>query len=116
MICASRPVPSVVTTERLRLAAREDRRAVRARQNADLNVDLAHGLRVAAVDARLAGNDAAAHDVLLGVMELGLDLRRRPGVALASRELGDALLLELADLGVADLLLGDAVGVGDAPG
>ncbi len=97
----------------LGLTAREDGRAVRARQNADLDVDLADGLRIAAVDARIAGDDAAAHDVLLGIMELGLDLRRRPGVAFACRQLRDALLLELADLGVADLLLGDAVRVRD---
>ena len=86
---------------------------MRPRQNTHLNVDLADRLRIAAVDARFAGNDAAAHHVLLGIMELRIDLRRSPGVAFTGRELGDTLLLELADLGVANLLLGDAVGFGD---
>ena len=40
--------------QRLRLAAREQRRAVRARQHAGADGDRPHGARVAAVDARLA--------------------------------------------------------------
>ncbi len=43
--------------ERLRLAAREHGRAVRSRQHAHLNVDRAHGVRVATVDARLARDE-----------------------------------------------------------
>ena len=69
MICSSWPVPSVATTERLGLAAGEQRRAVRARQHADLGDDRPDGLGVAAVDARLALQDGAAHDVGLQVLE-----------------------------------------------
>ena len=69
MICSSWPVPSVATHERLRLAAGEQRRAVGARQHADLADDRAHGLGVAAVDALLVVEDGAAHDVLLEVLE-----------------------------------------------
>ena len=53
--------------ERLRLAAREQRRAVRARQHAGADRDRAHGARVAAVDARLAGEDLVADDLRLEV-------------------------------------------------
>ena len=55
--------------ERLGLAAGEERRAMRARQHADLAGDRPHGLGVAPVDARLAVEDAAAHDVLLELLE-----------------------------------------------
>ena len=51
--------------DRLRLAAREQRRAVRARQHAGADRDRTHGARVAAVDARLAGQDLVAHDLRL---------------------------------------------------
>ena len=52
---------------RLRLAAREQRRAVRTRQHAGADADRAHGARVAAVDARLAGEDLLADDLRLEV-------------------------------------------------
>jgi hypothetical protein len=48
--------------QRLRLAAGEQRRAVGARQHAVADLDRAHGAGVAAVDARLAVEDLAAHD------------------------------------------------------
>ena len=69
MYCSSSPVPSVATDERLRLAAGEQRRAVGARQDADLGDDRAHGLEVAAVDARAGVEDVPAHDLGLGVLE-----------------------------------------------
>jgi hypothetical protein len=48
--------------QRLGFAAREQRRAVGAGQHAVADFDGAHGARVAAVDAGLAGQDLAAHD------------------------------------------------------
>ena len=48
--------------QRLRLATREQRRAVGTGQDAVADFDGAHGAGVAAVDARLAGQDLAAHD------------------------------------------------------
>ena len=50
-------------TMRLRLAAREQRRAVRARQDAGANRDRPHGARIATIDARLAGEDLLADDL-----------------------------------------------------
>ena len=63
--------------ERLRLAAREQRRAVGAGQHAGLHGDLAHRVHVAAVDARLAREDAAAHEVVLETADF---VRHLPGV------------------------------------
>ena len=60
--------------QRLRLAAREQRRAVGARQHAGADLDRPHGARVAAVDARLAGEDLAAHDARLDVEQQAFDL------------------------------------------
>jgi hypothetical protein len=68
MICASRSVPSVAA-DGLGLTAGEQRRAVGLGQHADLAGDRAHGACVAAVDARLAGEDALAHDVLLDFLK-----------------------------------------------
>ena len=51
--------------DRLRLAAREQRRAVSARKEADDDFDRAHGLGVAAVDAAAFLQDRAADDVRL---------------------------------------------------
>src|SRR5437763_14963309 len=48
--------------QRLRLAAREQRRAVGARQHADAAADRPYGARDAPVDARLAVEQLAAHD------------------------------------------------------
>ena len=109
MICSSWPVPSVVTTERLRLAAGEERRAVRARQHADFDRDRADGLGVAAVDARLAFEDGAAHDVLLELLEqlAGERLARRP-----SAKSVPIFALAASSLFVARLLL--RLGIGGA--
>ena len=59
---------------RLGLAAGEQRRTMRARQDADFRLDAAHGLQVAAVDARAGVQDVPAHDLGLQVLEHG----RRP--------------------------------------
>src|SRR5262249_53200486 len=53
--------------QRLGLAAREQRRAVGARQYADANVDRTYGARVAAVDARLDVEALAAQVLRLEV-------------------------------------------------
>ena len=55
--------------QRLRLAAGEQRRAVGARQHADLGEDRAHRRQVAAVDAALVVEDVPAHHLGLGVVE-----------------------------------------------
>ena len=53
MICASRPVPKRRHDQRLGLAAGEQRRTVGSRQHAGADIDGAHRLGVAAVDARM---------------------------------------------------------------
>jgi hypothetical protein len=60
--------------QRLGLAAREQGRAVGARQHAVADLDGAHGARVAAVDARLAGQDLATHDLGFDVEQQAFDL------------------------------------------
>ncbi len=87
MICSSRAVPSVLDDQRLRLAAREQRRAVGARQHAGADGDRAHGARVAAVDARLAGQDLLADDLRFEVEQHVADRAR---VRRATRSSGSA--------------------------
>ena len=55
--------------KRLRLAARKQRRTMRARQDADANVNRAHGARIAPVNARFTGQNAAAHDAGFQLVE-----------------------------------------------
>ena len=75
--------------ERLGLAAGEQRRAMRARQDADLGDDRADGLGVAAVDAQAGVQDGVADDVGFQVLERGLGLL---GVeALGGQRLGGCL-------------------------
>jgi len=99
--------------QRLGLTAREQRRAVRTRQHADLDGDRPDGGRVAAIDARLTGEDALADDVALELVELVIDLVGRELRRLTGAQLLDGGLLDLADAGVARLLLDDAIGVGE---
>ncbi len=61
--------------QRLRLAAREQRRAVRARRDADLDRDVADLVLGAAVGALLVDGDALADDRLLELVERELDRR-----------------------------------------
>ena len=106
--------------QRLRLAAGEQRRAVRARQDAGFGHDRAHRLEVAAVDARAGVEDVPAHDLRLRVLEhrldlLGVELRRAVGRAQLGHHLGldgidgavtlllDGLLVGLAQVGFGDL-------------
>ena len=55
--------------QRLCFAAREQRAAVRARQQPHLHGDRPDGARVAAVDALSLGEDPPAHDIFLDVLE-----------------------------------------------
>ena len=93
--------------ERLRLAAGEQRRAVRARNHMHLAIDGPHRHQVAAVDALAGLEDARPDDVLLdlleGVGELHLIARGR----LRRDQLGHGLRLRLADLVIAVLLTGN---------
>ena len=100
--------------QRLRLAAREQRRAVRTRQHAGADRDRAHRLRVAAVDARLAGEDAA---------DARCDIRgwRIPSTRSSASNCGASPpasastrgFLDLLDAVAALQLVGDLVGVGE---
>jgi hypothetical protein len=58
----------------LGLAAREQRGSVRARQYAGADVDRAHRLGVASVDARMAIENALAHQTIFEIEEFGADL------------------------------------------
>ena len=60
--------------QRLGFAAGEQRRAVHAWQHAVADFDLAHGARVATVNAWLARQDLAAHDLRLDVEQHVVDL------------------------------------------
>src|SRR5690606_6580758 len=100
--------------ERLRLAAGEERRAVRPRQDTDLDRYRPNCAGVAPVDSRLAPQDPPADDLLLEPLELGLDLRRRVARRLGIRERGEALLLELGDAVAPRLLLDDRVRLREA--
>ena len=96
---------------RLRFAAGEQSRAMRARQHPDLSQDRAHGGQIAPVDAPLVVENVPAHDLGLGVVERLLDLvggKLRLGPL--GRERGDHLRLDGVDGGVALLLLGERIG------
>ncbi len=95
--------------QRLRLAAGEQRRAVGARQDADLGHDRTDRLGVAAVDALAGVEDGGAHDVGFEVAELLAEGGQRLVVAL-EQFLG--LGLHRADLGLAGELLRLAIGFG----
>ena len=93
--------------QRLGLAAREQRRAVRARQQAGAYRDRAHGARIAAVDARLAVQDLAAHDLRF---QREADFLDRVGVRAAFRadpDFGEYALPDVVDRLGAGLLLLD---------
>ncbi len=77
MICASRPVPSVVTTIAW-VSPRVNNAEPWVRGSTPTSIDRPHGARVAAVDAPLAVEDAAADDSLLELLKCGFDLGRRP--------------------------------------
>src|SRR3546814_602545 len=64
--------------DRLGLAAGEQRRAVGARQHADLGGDRAHGVERTAVDADLGRQHRAAHGLVFELAELLGDFGRVP--------------------------------------
>ena len=97
--------------QRLRFATREECRTVRTGQHARLDGDLAHGVHVTAVDARLARDDAATDDVVFETAEFVGDLARLVLGAFARGQRFDQGLLDLADARVARLLLGDLIGL-----
>src|ERR1700756_4772006 len=86
------PGPERRHAQGLRLAAGEERRAMRARQDADLDRDRPHGFGVAAVDTRLAFDDGAANDVLLELLEI---LAGERFLGVVGEELGDLRLRRL---------------------
>ena len=90
--------------EGLRLAAREQRRAVRARQHVHFGQDRADGLEVAAVDAVAGADDVAAHHVLLEQLEHRAHLDLERGIGAFRHQGVHRLLLGGVDLGVAGLL------------
>ncbi len=109
--------------QRLRLAAREERRAVRARQDVNFGKDRTNRLQVAAVDAQLRLQDVAAHDVhferLEGVRKQHLLVRvvGRNSNAFGQSLLGSAdeiltLALFLRREGFLQSLLGNLLDVG----
>ncbi len=95
--------------QRLGFAAGEQRRAVSARQHADLGLDRPHRLGVAAVDAWLALDDRAAHDFLFDFLEhvLGMLTLRRVFEQRGDHGLGGV------DHAAAHLLLLLCVGIGE---
>ena len=85
MICESSEVPSVDGHERLRLAAREERRAVGARQHAHLARDLPHLVEAAAVEAVAVLEDLALQQLLAQAVVDGRNRGLQIGLLLGER-------------------------------
>mmetsp|Transcript_78776 Transcript_78776/g.218920 ORF Transcript_78776/g.218920 Transcript_78776/m.218920 type:complete len:772 (-) Transcript_78776:1232-3547(-) len=94
----------------LRLPAGEQGRTVGARQDAVADLDGAHGAGVAAVDARLAGQDLAAHDAGLDLEQQAFHLDLVEGDAFSGQCGEDVRGGRAAGLG-AGLLGADLVGL-----
>src|SRR5262249_41432315 len=95
---------------RLRLAAGKERRAVRARQQPGADRDRPHGARVASVDARLARQDLAAHDLPFELeQEIG-DVVLHVAVGVGRNALRFDLLSDLFQALLTRLLLAQGVG------
>ena len=97
--------------KRLGLAARKQRRAVGARQHADLGHDRTHGLDVAAVDAIAGVEDIPAYDLGFEILEHAGDLKLRIfRVFRAFRaEMPDHAILDRVDRLVPHHLVGDRI-------
>ncbi len=91
--------------QRLSFAAGEQGRTMGSRQNAGADVDGAHGLGVAAVDARMAAQDALAHQSMLEIEEFGGYFGRGELQRIALRQGFEQGALDLADPGVTLLFL-----------
>ena len=105
--------------QRLRFAAREQRRAVRARQYAGANRDRPNGARVATVDARIAGKNLLADDARFQIEQHVADVTGMVGVCVGRHarrlyfrlDLGEALgarLLRANSIRLAHIGLRDA--------
>ena len=101
--------------ERLRFAAREQRRAVRTRQDGDGRLDGADLVGLAAVDAHAGADDVTAHDLRFGFLELFLEHQRISAVRVGFRfhELGLGGFAGDADSGVTIGFFLDLVGGGE---
>jgi hypothetical protein len=97
--------------ERLRLAAREQRRAMRAGYNVDLAIDGPHRFQIAPVDALAGLEDARPDDVLFDLLESVRELDLVAGRGLLRHKLRDNLGFRLADFRVALLLGRDLEGL-----
>ena len=97
--------------QRLGLAAREQRRAVGARQHTHLDSDRSYGLEIATVDAWLAVEDAITHDLAFETEERIAHLVSRVRRGLARSDCGRDFGLDFLDARVALLLLGHQVRV-----
>ncbi len=98
--------------DRLGFTAGEERRTVRARQNADFGNDRANGRQVAAVDAALGVENVPANNLGLKVLEDSADFFRRVlGFAFFRQEVRLHLSLDGVDGGVTGGLFGDLVSV-----
>ena len=96
--------------QRLGFAAGEQGGAVGARQHAGADGDRAHGAGVAAVDARLAGEDAVAHHAGFEAVERVLDVVGSDRVHVGADQFGEGLAAHFIDRAHARLLLLDVVG------
>ena len=97
--------------QRLRFAAGEQRRAVGARQHADLGQDRAHRRQVAAVDAAAMIENVPADDLGLRAVEgLGDRLASEVSMAALGLQRGFDLRFHRVDGGVAILLVRDRIG------
>ena len=93
--------------ERLRLAAGEERRAVRARDHMDQAIDGANRYQIAAVDTFARLEDARTDDVLLNFLEGIGELDLIAHARFRREQLGHNLGFCLADLVIAILLARD---------
>src|SRR6185437_8838044 len=91
------------------LTAGEQRRAMRARQHSDLDRDWTDRLGIAAIDARLAVENALANDVALELEESRVDIVGRELGGVPARQGRRGLRLDFRDARVTLLLLGDGV-------
>src|SRR5262249_26565016 len=87
--------PERARDERLRLAAREDGRAVRPRQHAGLDLDRAHLVELAAVEAHAVRQHFLAQDLFLQLLEDRLRVGLALDLALGNRR--DEILERLLD-------------------
>jgi len=96
----------------LGFATGEQRGTVSLRQNADFNVQRTYGAGVATVDTWLAVNDVFANGAVFDFAERCLDVAGRR-LAFFAGQLGNDLILQLAQASVTVGLDSDGIGLGD---